>query len=433
MSSKPTAIEVTGVSKHFDIYRSPWDRWRELLTGRLFHQEFCAVNDVSFSVPKAETVGIIGQNGSGKSTLLKLLARLMLPSRGTIATEGRISSLIELGTGFHREFSGRANVYLNASLLGLSRAEIDARLPGLIEFSGLGEFIDRPLKTYSSGMWVRLAFSIAININPTILLIDEALAVGDILFQQKCLRRLREFQESGVTIVFVSHDLNAIKMLCQRALLLENGTLVYQGSPDDATEFYLQRLSRQGADRSQLDLRTVEVGGRSYNKNYRRYGTREAEITAFGMTDEDGRPVTKALTGRTCVFDLEVVINQDIDELTAGILIKDRFGNEMFGTNSHYHRVTMAQLVAGRQFVVAFRINLALAPGPYFVTASLHSGRTHFEKCYDWVDNISHFEILPHGYEFIGVANLPTQITVKSKAGNQTGNESGPPEESRAL
>jgi ABC-type polysaccharide/polyol phosphate transport system ATPase subunit len=245
-----TAVRAADVSKHYDMYRRPADRLIELLTRRQHHVVFPALESVSFDVEKGETIGIIGQNGAGKSTLLKLLCGITQPSSGSLETHGTIASILELGTGFHPEFNGRDNAALNAAILGLTAGEIRERLPRIIEFSELGSFIDRPVKTYSSGMYMRLAFSVAVNVDPDILIIDEALAVGDGHFQKKCIDRIREFQDAGRTILFCSHSLYYISSICRRTLWLDHGRVMRFGPSLDvvhAYENFLLERDRQHA------------------------------------------------------------------------------------------------------------------------------------------------------------------------------------------
>ena len=239
-SAPEAVISVRGLGKRYEIYAQPRDRLlQSLFRGRRqFFQEFWALADISFEVARGETVGIIGRNGSGKSTLLQLIAGTLTPTTGAVEVRGRVAALLELGSGFNPEFSGRENVFLNGAILGLPRSEIEARLPDIVAFSGLEEFIDRPVKTYSSGMLMRLAFSVAVNVEPDVLIVDEALAVGDTAFQLKCVERLENLTRSGVTLLFVSHDTALVKTFCQRALYLERGRLKAQGRPDVITEFY---------------------------------------------------------------------------------------------------------------------------------------------------------------------------------------------------
>src|SRR6266516_8038619 len=242
MSPMDTAVRASNVSKYYDVYKRPADRLIEMITRRQWHVKFPALDDVSFDVERGETVGIIGQNGAGKSTLLKLLCGVTRPTSGTIEAFGTIASILELGTGFHPEFSGRDNAALNAAILGLSPAEVKRKLPAILEFSELGTFLDRPVKTYSSGMYMRLAFSVAVNVNPDILVIDEALAVGDGHFQKKCVDKIRQFQEEGRTILFCSHALYYISSICRRTLWLDHGRVMRYGPSIDVVHEYEQFL-----------------------------------------------------------------------------------------------------------------------------------------------------------------------------------------------
>src|SRR6185436_17123191 len=238
MSTMEAAVRAANVSKRYDVYKRPADRLLEMITRQTRHTTFSALEDVSFEVERGETVGIIGQNGAGKSTLLKLLCGVTRPTTGSIETHGTIASILELGTGFHPEFSGRDNAALNAAILGLSADEVKQRLPSILEFSELGAFVDRPVKTYSSGMYMRLAFSVAVNVDPELLVIDEALAVGDGHFQKKCIDKIREFQTAGKTILFCSHALYYISSICRRALWLDHGTVMRCGPSLDVVHEY---------------------------------------------------------------------------------------------------------------------------------------------------------------------------------------------------
>jgi lipopolysaccharide transport system ATP-binding protein len=396
-------LVAEGLTKKFRIYSRPSDRVKEAFHfgRRRYHSEFTAVDRVSLEVHGGETVAIVGQNGSGKSTLLKLLARLMVPSGGSLATEGRISSIIELGTGFHPEFTGRSNIYLTASLMGFEREEIDAMVPAVTDFSELGEFIDRPVKTYSSGMWVRLAFSVAVAVNPEILLIDEALSVGDMLFQQKCVARLRQFQQAGVCIVFVSHDLGAVKTLCDRAILLDHGRKISEGTPEGVCDEYISLMAAKASDRPILS----KAGG-----PHRRYGSYEAEIMSAVLMDAKGRGTSTLVSGETATIQVRVGRRSALTSPTVGILIRDRLGNEVFGTNT-----SLAGLVLSTEtpeFLVNFDLTMTLGPRNYYVTVAVHAGRDHLGVCYDWIDNLIAFEVLPGDHEFAGYCDLHARVSV---------------------
>jgi len=396
-------LRAEALTKKFRIYSRPSDRVREALHfgRRQYHSEFTAVDAVSLHVSGGETVAIVGQNGSGKSTLLKLLARLMVPTSGNLAADGRISSIIELGTGFHPEFTGRSNIYLTASLMGFEREEIDAMVPAVTDFSELGPFIDRPVKTYSSGMWVRLAFSVAVAVNPEILLIDEALSVGDMLFQQKCVARLRQFQQAGVCIVFVSHDLGAVKTLCDRAILLDHGRKISEGTPEAVCDEYISLMAAKASDRPLLSKTGTP---------HRRYGSYEAEIISAELHDSKGRSTSTLISGERARIQVRVARRSDLDCPAVGILIRDRLGNEVFGTNTSLSGLSLAEEVD--QFLVNFDLTMFLGPRNYYVTVAVHSGRDHLGVCYDWIDNLIAFEVLPGAYEFAGYCDLQAHVSV---------------------
>ena len=391
------------LTKTFRIYARPSDRLKEafLLGRRRYSSDFTAVDQVNLKVEGGETVAIVGQNGSGKSTLLKLLARLMVPTSGRISHNGRVSSIIELGTGFHPEFTGRSNIYLTASLMGFEREEIDAMVPAVIGFSELGDFIDRPVKTYSSGMWVRLAFSVAVAVNPEILLIDEALSVGDMLFQQKCVSRLRKFQEAGVCIVFVSHDLGAVKTLCDRAILLDHGQKISEGTPEAVCDEYISLMAAKASDRPLLS----RVGG-----PHRRYGSYEAEIVSAALKDGRGRQTSTLVSGEDATIQVRIRRRRELEIPTVGILIRDRLGNDVFGTNTTLAAVPVPE--GSAELTVDFKLKMALGPREYYVTVAVHSGRDHLGDCYDWIDNLIAFEVLPGPHEFAGYCDLQAQVSI---------------------
>jgi len=397
-------IQVNGLTKIFRIYARPMDRIRETLSlnRRPRHTLFTAVDNVTFNVAKGETLALIGQNGSGKSTILKILAGLMRPTSGDFRVQGRVASLIELGTGFHPEFSGRSNVHLAASLMGFSKKEVQELLPAVIDFSGLGEFIDRPLKTYSSGMWVRLGFSIAVSINPEVLLIDEALSVGDLLFQQKCIARLHEFQRQETTMVFVSHDLNAVKNLCDRAVLMDRGKPLEEGAPEGVCSHYISMLAER-ANTEKLETRLCS--------SHRRYGSFRAEILSVSLLDPEGQPRETIISGERASLQVTVHAHSELVEPSVGILIRDRFGNDIFGTNTFLSDIRIDPNPG--EFSVIFDMDFELGAGAYYVTAAVHSGRDHMSECYDWIDNGLAFRVLHDREEFAGCARLKPVISVK--------------------
>ena len=398
-------IEVKDVWKKFKYYEKPADRLKEIFLFKKFHKEHWALRGVSFSLEKGETLGIIGPNGAGKSTLLKILTGVMLPDKGRIKKSGKIVGILELGTGFNWELSGYENIYLNGLMLGLSKKEIDSIVRDVIEFSELGDYIYNPLKTYSSGMVMRLAFSIAVHTNPECLIIDEALSVGDIYFQQKSFRKLKELKEKGVSIIFVSHDLNAVKLLCDKALLLHKGKVVEEGDPDSVVKAYYKLLSVIAKEGNQFSLTTSE--GNSA------YGNKRAVIESVNVLGESsGTNVVRS--GEWMRLILKIKSYDDIDQVTIGFLIRDRFGQDIYGVNT-YLLEEPVKLRKGEEYTAEFRFQANLAPGKYTVTVALHKGKAHTEECFYWKDDATHFEVAGFSkHEFAGVAYLPTEFFLKS-------------------
>jgi len=399
-------IRVDSISKKFKLYRSPADRLKEIVTGKKYHADFQALNNVSFAVADGETIGIVGQNGAGKSTLLKILTGILMPDSGTIAIDGKITGLLELGTGFNSEMTGIENIYMNGTLLGMSRGEIDRRKDTIIDFTELGEFIYEQLKTYSSGMVMRLAFSIAIHADPKCFVVDEALSVGDAHFQQKCMNRIRAFRENGGSIIFVSHDMNAIKILCDKAILLNQGTVVEEGSPEIVVNSYNFLISKLNDSENKIIA--------CAKKEDHSYGTFEARIKNVTIFGENTRSNVIS-SGEMANISVEVEPSRDIADVTVGILIRDKFGQDIFGTNSYHHSVKV-DLHRNKILTCAFKMRMDIGPGKYTVTAALHSSDTHLDDCFHWADNITLFEIAGnYNNTFIGVCKLYPEINVAEK------------------
>ncbi len=392
-------IEIQGLSKTFKLFHRPLDRFFEAVTGKCRHTSYHALRDISFQVAPGEVLGVLGRNGAGKSTLLKLLTGVLLPDGGTIHIDGRITGLLELGTGFNPELTGLQNITANGLMLGMSHEEIDAKRDTIVGFSELGGYIDEPLRTYSSGMSMRLAFSIAIHADPRCFLVDEALSVGDGYFQQKCMKRIREFKDSGGSILFVSHDLNAVKMLCDRALVIEGGQLAYNGNADDAVNLYNRIMARQAE----------EEEGRHQQRNDRAYGSGEISVVDGSLFGEDSLGSTLA-SGERLELDLTLEAREAVDDVTLGVLIRDRFGQDIFGVNTFQLGQTLS-LQAGERQQARLRLDANIAPGKYTVTVALHSREHHLEDCYWWCDSYLQFEVA--GYRqhlFSGICRLPTDI-----------------------
>jgi len=389
-------IQLLDVWKKYKYYRKPQDRLKEIIFRKPFHDELWVLKGINLELKKGEVLGIVGPNGAGKSTLLKVITGVTSPDKGYVKKEGRVVGLLELGTGFNYELTGYENIYVNASLLGLSRGEINRKLRSIIEFSELGDFIYKPLKTYSSGMVMRLAFSIAVHVDPECFIIDEALAVGDAHFQQKCFRKLKEHKEKGGSIIFVSHDMNAVKILCDRAILMNRGEIIEEGNPEAVTQAYYKLMA------------SFESGGNiTFSQNG--YGNFKAVIREVKMKNAVG--YTNSFSSCDEVYvELKVEAREDLKDVVAGILIRDRFGQDIFGINTYLLEKEI-ELKKGI-YLLTFKLPLNLSPGKYTLTVALHRGMDHSQECYHWIDNAFSFEV--SGFkkdQFVGVCYLPTEFT----------------------
>jgi len=416
-----TALRVENVSKCYRIYDHPGDRLKEMITrGRWKrHRQFWALQDISFEIEAGTTTGIIGPNGSGKSTLLQIITGTLDPTHGIVSHEGRIAALLELGAGFNPEFTGIENIFMNASLMGFSRAEAEALLPQIERFAEIGAFINQPVKTYSSGMYVRLAFSIAISGSPQILIVDEALAVGDAIFQHRCLRRLREMKESGVTILFVSHDPAAVRALCSHAILLNGGRMEAEGSPPDVLNRY-QRLvmAREEAyDRSvdaepepgfETDEPVIEDDLIPLQYTFR-HGDGSAEVLQVDLLDATRRRIELVETGEPVMVRIRVRFCTDVEDPVCGFLIRNRHGIHLYGTNTELQEVNFGPVRAGDVVEVTFAFDCLLAPDSYSIAVAAHSPAA---VSFDWLDGVLFFQVMS-GVSMEGVANLKATATTR--------------------
>jgi lipopolysaccharide transport system ATP-binding protein len=399
-------IRAIELSKEFRFYRRPWDRLVELASaGRIARSDrFTALDGVSFEVARGGSLGIVGENGAGKSTLLRILAGFLYPTSGRFEVEGRIASLLELGTGFHPELSGRQNAALNARLLGLDEDEISQRLPLVAEFAEIGDFIDRPIRCYSAGMKMRLGFAVAANVSASVLLLDETLSVGDAYFQQKCVRRLRELQDGGVTMVFASHDFAVVRTLCREVILLEAGRVVGRGDPETVLELYNLRI----AGRSPLGAR--RNGSRRHGN---RAGSFEAAIAAIELRDESDRSTADVVAGSEAEICIRVHFFRPLEEPTIGFLVRDRLGNDVYGTNTFHLGVPTGSFGEDEEACFSFFLRVDLGPGEYTITAAVHALESHVHGCYDWVDRVLLFRVLPPVRGFsIGTALLRPRVAI---------------------
>ncbi|MFN9030630.1 MAG: ABC transporter ATP-binding protein [Betaproteobacteria bacterium] len=376
-----TVLEVDRIAKCYRVYEEPHHRlWQAIFRRRQFHRDFWALSEVSFGVRRGETLGILGRNGSGKSTLLQVIAGTLQPTAGRVTTNGRVAALLELGAGFNPEFTGRENAVLNASILGFTPDQIEARLPEIIEFAALGEYIDQPVKTYSSGMYARLAFAVAINVDPDILIIDEALSVGDSGFQLKCLLKMRAMQDRGVTIIFCSHDMGSVLRLCDRAIVLEKGAVVANDANVlECCKLY-DRLSRNASFTGAKSLATEEVTDREYRAELggieeTRFGSAEAKYMDVVFLGDDGRERASFSSGEPIEIRATVSACRDFADVVTGFTLKTKEGVDVWGDNCVYASTPIA-LKAGLNRL-SYRFELNLLPGEYFLyigLADLSSG-----------------------------------------------------------
>lgn len=377
------AIQIKDLCKIYKLYDSTIDRVKESfsLTKKKFHKEHYALNNVSFSVEKGDLVGIVGTNGSGKSTLLKIISGVLTHSSGEIVVNGKVAALLELGAGFNMEYTGIENIFLNATMMGFRKDEIKKKLDDILNFAELGEYIYQPVKTYSSGMFARLAFSVAINVEPDILIVDEALSVGDMYFQAKCMTKMKEMFESGVTVLYVSHDLNSIKSLCNKAIYLENGILIDYDDSEKVVDSYAKNIRDQMTRATQdnqyreEDFRSVDslvISKEKFKDNpsfhekvkYFRQGTQEAMLTELEVLGEDGYPLVEGCFNEKITIRMYVSFNEDC-QISIGYHIRDKQNIEYLGSNTLIENIGEIKGSKGQKLLVEFKTRLPLVEGVY--------------------------------------------------------------------
>lgn len=391
-------LAIESLTKDFKIYEKPSHRLAEALTRRKRHRLHRALDNISFTLGHGEALGVLGKNGAGKSTLLKLISGVLLPDSGRIVRNGRITGLLELGTGFDNRLSGRDNIAVNASLLGMTVDEVDRKMDAIIAFSELGDFINAPVRTYSSGMVMRLGFAIAIHAEPRCFVVDEALAVGDARFQQKCLKRIRDFRDAGGAILFVSHDIHAVKQVCSRALVLSGGQVFFDGPPDAAAQNYYRLIAGTGEDGLTLE-----------DDDASSYGTMQTRITAVHLTDAHGHIQPRFASGEPMTVALEIEADHDA-ALSVGFLVRDRFGQDVFGTNTALLREPV-HFRARHRALCRFSLPANFAPGKYSVTVALHTEDSHVHDCHHWWDAAATFEVSGFGVQpFSGLCYVPVEF-----------------------
>lgn len=391
-------IKVEHLSKMYKLYDKPTDRLKEALglSKKACYTEHYALNNISFNVHQGETVGIIGTNGSGKSTILKIITGVLNATEGNVEVRGRISALLELGAGFNMEYTGVENIYLNGTMIGFTREEIDEKLDAIIEFADIGEFINQPVKTYSSGMFVRLAFAVAINIEPEILIVDEALSVGDVFFQAKCYHKFEEFKQAGKTILFVSHDLNSIAKYCDRAILLNKGRYLSDGEPKAIIDMYKKLLVNQLDDDGEEKEETSKVNIEErktwkeslvVNPKSIEYGSRMAEIVDFALMDAYNTVTNTVMKGERFTVKMKVLFNEIIQEPIFAFTIKDLRGTEITGTNTMIEKSSVRNIKEGDIKEIEFTQTMNLQGGEYLLSLGCTGYRegefTVYHRLYD--------------------------------------------------
>lgn len=401
-------ISVRDLSKVYRLYDKPIDRLKESLNifHKSYHKEYYALNNLSFDINRGETVGIIGINGAGKSTLLKIITGVLTPSGGTIDVKGKISALLELGAGFNMEYTGIENIYLNGTMMGFSREEVDKKLDDILSFADIGDFVYQPVKTYSSGMFVRLAFAVAINVEPDILVIDEALSVGDVFFQQKCYKKIKELAGKS-TVLIVSHDLNAMTKFCERIIVMSAGQKVFDGEPNEAIAKYFKL--KQGALRT--EKKSTELNDNNFeiykSPNENSYSGKMDVVIEKYFYSIDNEPFSEVCQ-KDDEFKVSLVINSyiDIDSPIIGYQIRDKYGNEVFGETSLTSPVEQSVIKKGRN-VINFTFEWPeIREGDYFVTLGIGNGTevlNQVEEC--WINNAIHITATTHGKTIFGIFN----------------------------
>ncbi len=414
-------ITVEGVSKRFKIYSSPADRLREIFFRQPYHREFDALKNISFTVGPGETLGIVGENGAGKSTLLKILSGILIPDTGSVSVSGKVTGLLELGTGFNPEISGLENIFMNGIFLGMSRGEIEAKKDTIIEFAELGDFINEPLKTYSSGMMMRLGFAIAIHADPECFLVDEALSVGDAYFQQKSMRAIKEFKAGGGSIVFVSHDPNAIKTLCDYAILLENGEIATIGKPKEVVDFYhgiILKKSHQGDLEVQVDQRGGPGSDLLSNVT-----TGEVEVISLSVINSAGDEVDAVESDDTIVIRIRVKSHRYLDNPHYGIMIRNNLGVSVFETNTYCMGISTEPLSPDWIAVIEYEMTIPLSPGHYSISVGVANRGWGYGSFEEYIHLVHDKKILtvtvkPDDIRYSGVFNMhPKARVIQERSG----------------
>ncbi|WHY19025.1 ABC transporter ATP-binding protein [Paenibacillus sp. G2S3] len=415
------AIEVKKLSKVYRLYNKPVDRLREALSisKKTLHTDHFALQDISFTINKGESIGIIGKNGSGKSTLLKLITGVLTPTEGTVNANGKIAALLELGTGFNPEYTGIENIYLNSTMMGFSKEAIDDKVQDIVKFADIGEFINQPVKTYSSGMFARLAFSVAINVEPDILIVDEALSVGDIFFQSKCYKKFEEFSNKGKTLIFVSHDMGSVIKYCARSIVLHEGKLVAEGPSREMVDVYKKLLNNNIDD--EIETTTIEEDTSEVlwsdklinkNPNFIEYGNNEAKIFDFGVFDQKKTPISSVIGKESFFISMKVAFNTTVVDPIFAFTIKDIKGNEITGTNTMYEKINTGTAIEGDVYDISFEQNVPLQNGGYLISLGCTGYNNGEFQIYHRLYDVLHLNVISEK-DTVGFFNIDSSVTLK--------------------
>jgi lipopolysaccharide transport system ATP-binding protein len=393
-------LEVKNITKIYKIYKNNRDRLKEVFFSKTYHKEFIANDNISFELNQGETLGIIGTNGAGKSTILKIIAGVIDATSGTIIKNGKVTALLELGTGFNTELTGYENIQMNGSYIGMTKNEILEKSNDIVAFSELGDYIHQPIRSYSSGMTMRLAFSIAIFSEPQILIVDEALSVGDAHFAAKCTRALRERKQQNMSIIYVSHDLNSLKLLCDRVILLNHGKIVEVGTPEDVINSYNFLISKLNDNEGKISIKEAKTHS---------FGSFDIEIIAVSILGNQSKSNIIS-SGEKSTISVAIQAKKDLSDMTVGIMIRDKFGQDIFGTNTFHHQQSI-DFKKDHYYSCNFTLPLNIGIGKYSITAAIHSQDTHLEECAHWFDHATDFEVAGIVSEmFVGLCRLEPKI-----------------------
>lgn len=443
---KEYAIEVEGVTKIYRLYEKPIDRLKESLspTHKSYHKDFFALNTISFTVEKGQTVGIIGTNGSGKSTILKIITGVLTPTSGQVKVRGKISALLELGAGFNMDYTGIENIYMNGTMMGYSRKEMDAKLKEILDFAEIGDFVYQPVKTYSSGMFVRLAFALAINVEPEILIVDEALSVGDVFFQAKCYRRMEEIRKSGTTILMVTHDMGSIIKYCDKVVLLNKGEFIAEGSAGHMVDLYKKILAgkldslmeelqqereqvledvgkpQESKEAAEEEIAMSDFSGGIHdglmkeqitiNENRTEYGDGRAEIYDLGLFDQRGNLTNLLLKGELFTIRECIRFAADIEAPIFTYTIKDKKGTELSGTNTMYEGTEIKPVKSGDEYQVEFTQKMTLQGGEYLLSMSCTGFEQGEHVVYHRLYDVANITVISNK-NTVGVYDMESQVT----------------------